>query len=308
MRNEQNNMMLTIFLIAMISIGWGLAFISLAILLKAMAPIQVLAARWSITALILLVPVLTGRIRIDLRKGRNTAFLLLTGLFEPCAYSILEAYGIKMTSASTSAIFVASIPSMTLILGILFFRNKASLKQVASLAITFIGVVIATFLSPAFALGGTKAGMICMTFGVIAASMYSLSSRRASEEFDAASITAVMAFEGAILFNIIALVRGHGIDTFTVPFGSGVLTGHLLFLSIFCAFGSYFCFNRLLQYVDAALANNIVGSLSTIIGVAAGIIFMGDLWGWYTVVGLAVTLVGVWLSTMLMKDAVEDGG
>ena len=77
---------------------------------------------------------------------------------------------------------------------------------------------------------------------------------------------------------------------------------NLLFLGVFCAFASYWCYNRLLHYADAALANNIVSSLSTVIGVAAGVIVLGDFWGWYTIVGLAITLAGVWLSTMRMKE------
>ena len=300
---HKNNYLLTIFLIAMVSIGWGVAFLSLAILLQHMAPMQVLAARWGMTALLFLGLIVAGKIRIDLKgKGRDTLFLFLTGLFEPCAYSILEAYGIKMTSASVSAIFVATIPCMTLILGILFFRHKADLKLVVSLLITFAGVVIATFFSPAFSAGGTRLGMLCMFFGVIAASMYSLSSKRASAGFDASTVTAVMAFEGAILFNIIALCQGHGLDTFIIPFTDWALLANLLFLGVFCAFASYFCYNKLLQYTEPALSNNIVSSLSTVIGVVTGIAFMGDLWGWYTVIGLAITLAGVWLSTMRMKE------
>ena len=300
---RENKLLLTIFLIAMVSIGWGVAFLSLAILLQHMAPMQVLAARWGITALLFLGLIVAGKIHIDLKgKGRDTLFLFLTGLFEPCAYSILEAYGIKMTSASVSAIFVATIPCMTLILGILLFRHKADLKLVVSLLITFAGVVIATFFSPAFSAGGTRLGMLCMFFGVIAASMYSLSSKRASARFDAATVTAVMAFEGAILFNIIALCQGHRLETFTIFFTDWTLMINLLFLGVFCAFASYWCYNRLLHYADAALANNIVSSLSTVIGVAAGVIVLGDFWGWYTIVGLAITLAGVWLSTMRMKE------
>ena len=184
----------SLFLIAIISIGWGVAFLSLAILLEKMAPMQVLAARWTITALLFLVLIAMGKVRFRVRgQGRNTAFLFLAGLFEPCAYSICEAYGIKLTSASTSAIFVASIPSMTLILGILLFHHRANLKLVLSLLITFVGVIIATFFSPTFSMGGTRTGMLCMTLGVIAASMYSLSSKKASESFDAASVTAAPA-------------------------------------------------------------------------------------------------------------------
>ena len=219
---RDNKLLFTIFLIAMVSIGWGVAFLSLAILLKHMAPMQVLAARWSLTALLFLCLIIFGKVRIDLSSfkgnGRDALFLFLAGLFEPCAYSILEAYGIKMTSASISAIFVATIPCMTLILGIVLFKNKADAKLVASLLITFVGVVFATFFSPAFSVGGTRIGMVCMFFGVIAASMYSLSSKRASARFDAATVTAVMAFEGAILFNIIAFCQGHRLETFTIFF------------------------------------------------------------------------------------------
>ena len=303
---RDNKLLFTIFLIAMVSIGWGVAFLSLAILLKHMAPMQVLAARWSLTALLFLCLILFGKVRIDLSSfkgnGRDALFLFLAGLFEPCAYSILEAYGIKMTSASISAIFVATIPCMTLILGIVLFKNKADAKLVASLLITFVGVVFATFFSPAFSVGGTRIGMVIMFFGVIAASMYSLSSKRASSRFDAATVTAVMAFEGAILFNIIAFCQGHRLETFTIFFTDWTLTINLLFLGVFCAFASYWCYNRLLHYADAALANNIVSSLSTVIGVAAGVIVLGDFWGWYTIVGLAITLAGVWLSTMRMKE------
>lgn len=291
-----------IFLIAMVSIGWGIAFISLATLLQHMAPMQLLAARWGITAFLFLILIVTGRIRIRLRGKRNLVFLFLTGLFEPCAYSILEAYGVKMTSASISAIFVATIPSMTLILGILLFRHRADWKLVLSLMVTFLGVAVATIFSPMFSIGGTRAGMVCMMLGVIAASMYSLSSKKASADFDASTVTAVMAFEGAILFNIIALCQGYRLDTYLLLFSDWRIMAHMLFLAVFCAFASYVCYNRLLQYVEPALGNNIVSSLSTVIGVVAGILIMGDIWGWYTVLGLAITLAGVWLSSMRMRE------
>ena len=77
---------------------------------------------------------------------------------------------------------------------------------------------------------------------------------------------------------------------------------NMLFLAVFCAFASYVCYNKMLNYVEPALGNNIVSSLSTIIGVVAGIIVMGDLWGWYTIIGMTITLAGVWISSMRMKE------
>ncbi len=299
--NGNKNMPLTIFLIVMVSLGWGLSFLFLALLLQEMAPPQMLAVRWSLMALEFLVLILIGKIRFQL-KGKKVIYLLLPGLCEPCAYCILEAYGIKMTSASVSAIFVATIPCMTLLMGILLFHKKADLRILGGILVAFLGVVIATVFSPTFSLGGTKLGMLCMILAIIACSLYSLTSAQASADFDAMTVTAAMAFEGAIFFDIICLGQGYGLKTFLLLFASWKVLICFLFLAIFCAFASYICYNRLMSYVEPALGNNIVGSLSTVIGVVAGIVVVGDTWGWYTVVGMLVTLVGVWMSGMRIKE------
>lgn len=301
MQTENKNILITIYLIAMVSIGWGLSFPFLALLLKVMAPAQMLAVRWSYMAIMFLLLILTGKVRLDL-KGKNVLFLLLPGLCEPCAYSILEAYGIKLTSASVSAIFVATVPCMTLVLGILFFHKKGDRKLVTGIIAAFLGVTIATVFSPAFSLGGTRIGAVLMTLAVIAASLYALTSSRAGEDFDALSITAVMTFEGALFFDILCFFQGYGPGTFLLPFHDAKTLFCVLFLVIFCAYASYVCYNRLVSLIDPALATNMTGSLSTVIGVVAGILLAGDSWGWYTVVGMLITLVGVWLSGMRMKE------
>ena len=54
--------------------------------------------------------------------------------------------------------------------------------------------------------------------------------------------------------------------------------------------------------MDVALANNMTSSLVTVIGVAAGIFIAGDPGGLYTVIGLAMTVVGVWLSSQAQEE------
>ncbi len=302
MANASTNMSYTktIFLFAMVSLGWGLSFLAIAILLEAMAPAQMLAARWSMMAVLFLVLILMGKIPLQL-KGKNLFFLFLTGLCEPCAYCILEAYGIKMTSASVSAIFVATIPCMTLVLGALLFHLKVNRTVLAGIILAFLGVVLATVCSPAFSLGGTRIGMVCMAAAVVAASMYTLSSSRASADFDPLSVTAVMCMEGAVFFDIVCFCQGYGFQTFLIPFTDGKLLFCMLFLVLFCAYASYVCYNRLVSYVDPALAANVSSSLSTVIGVVAGILVTHDTWGWYTIVGMALAIAGVWISGRRMQ-------
>ena len=303
MNSDNKKVLLTVFLVAMVSCGWGFSFLAIALLVKVMEPFQLLAVRWALTGLVFLVLILIGKIKVKLDfSKKSTFFLICTGLFEPCAYDILETYGIKLSSPSVSAIFVATIPCMTLILGMLFFKHKTDFRLTISLIITFVGVAIATLFSPGFSTGGTRLGMLLMILAVIVASLYSLFSKSASEDYDATSITTVMALESAIIFNIIALVKGYGLNTYTIPFENTASLLSLLFLSFFCAFASYFCYNKLLSFSAPALANNIVSSLSTILGVVTGILITNDAWGWYTIVGLLITLAGVWMSSRRMSE------
>ena len=300
-QNADKNMLTTIYLITIVSIGWGLSFPALALLLEVMSPMQMLAVRWSFMAVMFLFLILIGKVKLSL-KGKPLFPLILPGLFEPCAYCILEAYGLKLTSASVDAIFVATIPCMTLVLGILFYHKKGNRKLVLGIFLTVLGVAVATAFSPEFSFSGTRIGMILMLLSVVAASLYALSSSRAGEDFDAASITAVMAFEGAVFFDILCFCQGNGPGIFLIPFTSTKALFCILYLVIFSAYASYACYNRLVSLIEPALAANMTGSISTILGVAAGVLLTGDSWGWYTVVGVIITLAGVWISGMRLKE------
>ena len=60
---QHKNISELIILVAMVSVGWGVAFVSLAKLLQVLPPMHLLAARWGITAALFLLLILTKRIR-----------------------------------------------------------------------------------------------------------------------------------------------------------------------------------------------------------------------------------------------------
>ncbi len=298
---NKKSTLLIVALVVLVALGGGLSFLSLALLLRVMAPMEMLAVRWTYAALLFLFLALIGKVDIRL-KGKSPWFLLLAGLAEPCAYAIFEAYGIKLTSTSMSAIFIATCPTATLIMGLLFFKRKTDIKTVLSIAVAFIGVAIATVFSPTFSMSGTKIGILCMFMAVLTAGIYSHSSAKASENFSPTTVTAYMAFEAAIFFDIICLFQGYSPRSLLLPFTDWNVMVNILFLSGFCSFAFYYCYNKLLSMVDTALASNASGSLITVVGVLAGILVAGDTWGWYTIVGMIVTLTGVWLSTRRMSE------
>ena len=203
-------------LILMISLFWGLSFVALNFAMKRMDPMQILASRWTIAAILFGVLVYREKIRINIHSDRFV-YVLLAGLMQPCLYSIFEIYGLKYTSPSISSIFIATIPTASLGLGLLLFHKKTGTKGILSIILAFTGVIICTIFTPTFSIYGDMRGYAYMMFAVMIGACYGFFSNHASKEYGALEITACMAFLGCLEFNVICFARGQFLGSFTIP-------------------------------------------------------------------------------------------
>lgn len=292
---------LAYLLTAMTALFWGLSFVVLNKALDYVDEFQVLALRWTLASLLFGGLIVFRVIRIDLRQP-EWKYLVLTGILEPGIYSVFEIFGLSHTSPSVSSIFIATIPTMTLLMEAVIWRARLSKRSVGSILLAFFGVMVFTVFSPAFQLGGSMRGYVYMMGAVVAGAVYTFASKAASRAYGPLEITAVMAFVGTIVFNLVCLLRGHGMDTYTICLSNGKLLAAILFLGICCSSLCYIAFNKIIAHIDAAMANNLVGNLTTAVGVAGGILFNRDPAGWFTVVGMLLTLVGVWMSSREVED------
>lgn len=287
-----------IFFVLMTGTFWGLSFLGTSLLIKnGIDPIQIQVWRWMIASLCFIIMIALGKLRINFRK-KSFKLLVLTGLFQPCIYMILENYGVKLTSASVGSIFVAIIPCAVLVINTIFFGRKTSARGKLSIFLAIAGVAIATMLSPAFSAGGNGLGYLLMLGAVLAGALYScFSSLAGSDEYKPMEVTAMMAFEGAIFFNILNVAMGYGVDTFIDVATNPALLGGVVFLGACCSAICYLLMNNVPSIMDPAVGNNIITAWTTIVGALAGIFIGGDPGGWYTAVGLSLTVVGVWFAS-----------
>ena len=283
-------------LVIIISTFWGLSFLATRILINYLEPYQIQAARWLVASIVFLLLMISGKLSINYKKP-GFKYVLLLGVLEPCMYMSFETYGIAMTSASSGAIFVATIPSAVLLLNFFLFKKKLKIKGVLGILIAFSGVVICTVFKPEFSLDRGSLGYVVLLCAIFSGAMYSIVSSRLADRFKPLELTAVMAFMGTIYFGIMNFVLGYGMNTYTVYFTDRKLLFCIVFLGVCCSVICYFAFNRILRLVDPATGNNLSTSMTTIVGVLAGIIFVGDNWGIYTIIGLVMTLIGVILSS-----------
>ncbi len=288
-----------LFLYGMIpvcSLCWGFSFLGIKVTLDKLDPVQLLAMRWTIAALVFMILALFKVVKINI-KGKSLKWVILTGLLQPCIYSLFETTGVKLTTASESSIFIATIPLMVLILGELFFHRQTSTRTKISIFVALVGVIICVAFSPAFSLGGKGTGYLMLIGAIITGALYSYASSKSSEAFSAVETTFVMAIISCIFFNSLSFAMGYGVSGYVACATDMSLLGGVLFLGLCCSVLCYLIFNYVLAKLPTVIATNLVSNGTTAIGVLAGCLMGGDPFGWYTVVGVGLTITGICMSS-----------
>ncbi len=234
-------------------------------------------------------------------KGKNIKLLALAVLMQPCIYAILEAWGINLTTSSESSIFIAVVPLMVVLESFVFFKQKVSLRTGLGIIIGFAGVVTSIAFAPEFSTGGKLTGYLCLLGAVTVGALYTLLSNRLGKDFSTMETSFGLAIAGGLFFNVLSLIQGNGLHPYKVFLAGGQTMWAVIYLGVGCSFVAYIIFNYTLSRLKADLATCIQTNSITVVGVAAGIIFGGDNWGWYTILGMLMTITGIVIASRDVK-------
>ena len=284
------------------SIFFGLTFLGSKIALTQLDPIQVLACRWAVCLVIYLVLAAMKIIKVDF-KGKSVKWLLLLALAQPCASQIFETIGIDMTTASESAIIYAMIPIMVALITVIFLKQKIRKQVAGGMLLAFAGIVVSTVLAEDFSVGGKLLGYVILVIAVIFAAVYTVLSERLSDDFTATERSFAIAVIGFTWFNLIMLGQGSGLEAYSICFRHPEVGLAVVFLGAAGSFAAYFMFNYAVSHIPAAQTSTINTNLLSLTGVVAGILVQGDSFGWYTVVGMVMIVVGVVIANMTGREA-----
>src|ERR1035437_973395 len=186
----------TVIVLSMIF--WGMSFIWSTIVFRYLEPITTVFFR-----LILSSGILFGGLKLfnKLEKVKKEHYKLffLSALFNPFLYFIGENFGLKYSSATISAVIIATIPVFSPIAAFFFLKERLSMLNVAGLFLSFVGV-LAMLVNKDLSLNAAPVGMICLGFAVVAAIIYSLLLKRLAFHYSAFMVIAVQNLIGAILF------------------------------------------------------------------------------------------------------------
>lgn len=282
----------TVYLTAIIcSVFFGMTFLGAKIALEQLDAIQVLACRWTLAFVLFAIAVLLGCIKVDYRK-KPIWMVAGMALIQPCINTICETCGVDMTTTSESAIMYAMIPMAVVLISRVFLKQRIRPLVGIGIVVSFLGVFIAiAFGGDGF--GGNILGHLVLLGMVITGALFIIVSGKISDKFNAMERTFMMAALATVWFNGLNMARGKGFDGFVICFQDMKTGLAILFLGAIGSFVCYILLNYIVGKMPAAQASSIQVNITSLTGVVTGIIFQGDPFGWYTVVGMVMIIAGV---------------
>ncbi len=202
-----------IFKLAAVLTLWALSFILNEVALRTVQPAAVVAGRWSVTAVLVLLLLarrrqmgaFTAALRVDL-----PAFFLLS-LFGVTLLYGLQITGQARTSAVNTGLLANTVPVFTALLAAFFLHQRLRLAGWAGIVLAMIGAwVVSTGglrldVNPATALGD---GLVLLSS--LAAALYFVFGSRLLRGYPALMVTAAAATLGALTLLPVALLAGRG--------------------------------------------------------------------------------------------------
>ncbi|MBQ4468343.1 MAG: DMT family transporter [Firmicutes bacterium] len=275
-----------------VALVWGLSFLVTKEALSALETTEVLAVRWGISMVFFIILAVTKVIKVDY-SGKKLKGLLLLVLCQPCTYSILECTGIDRTTATESSIMIAAVPIIVVLENMIFLKQLPGKKAILGVLIGFTGVVLCILPGATDSTSSQIIGYLCLLGAITVGGLYNIGTGILSERFSILEISCAMAVGGGIYFNIVSLAVGNGLHPYKVLFSSGTIIGQLLFLGLGCGVLCYAMYNYNLSKFPSTIAACIQTNSINVVGVVAGILILHEPWGWYTVIGLILTITGI---------------
>lgn len=285
---------------------FGFSFLFTKEALGLVSPFELLAFRFTAAFLSLSILRIAGIIKINLR-GKNIKKLLLLALFQPGIYFICETIGISYTTSSEAGMMIALIPVAVTILAAVILNEKPGFLQLIFVILSVVGVFVIILNRGSAQIAANHLGLLLLAGAVIAAGFYNIISRQLSLEFKPVEITYVMMGFGAVVFNLITITRKDFavLSYFQLLLNKDILIS-VVYLGIFSSVVAFFMMNYTLSKITAAEAV-VFANLTTVVSIAAGVIFRNEPFFKLQIVGAVLIIVGVWGTNYFAKTVVEKG-
>ncbi len=272
---------------------FGFSFMASKVALRYASPFQMVGIRYGIAAVMLILLWAAGVIKVRL-TAKQLWMVIPIAVLQPVIYAIGETYGVAYTSSSMAGTVTASVPVMTAFLAAILIKEKLNARQIMFVVLSFLGIILISVFSLTLESTNMALGLLFLGMAVVAASMYHVLARKATQVVSPTSVTFVMVVFSGVVFSGIGLwesaIKGYD---YLAPFAETEFIIAILFLSVFTVNVALFLMTYTVTHIPAS-QNAMFANLVTVIAIIAGAVFLKEQILLYQIIGSVMIIAGVW--------------
>ncbi|KOP80963.1 hypothetical protein AMS59_00500 [Lysinibacillus sp. FJAT-14745] len=274
-------------LLLLISCIWGSQFFFVALVTNDVGAVTLSLLKAIIGALCLSFISLVFK-----REKSSTDFKLYVGIafFEVVLPFILIAQGQKYVSSSIASMLIATVPIITLILFVLFFKMKVSQFQFFSIFLGFLGIVILSWPTQVMDGSGTVFGNVLLLLAAISFALSLILMEKLDNRSPVIHMRNVLWISTIILLPLAFIFeRPLHLDI------DGLQMATIVILGIFHAGIVYMLYNLLIKK-EGALFASFSNYIVPVVGVLMGYFILNESLALQHIVGIFIILCALLLS------------
>lgn len=251
--------------------------------------------RWALAAVILL-PVGWGRLGADWRVVRGHLPLVLAmALLSAAMFQSMTYIGLHSTEAVNALLVSATMPLFMVIIAGVVLRERFSLRQLAGIGVSFLGVAyIIARGEPARLLAlHLNVGDIWILAALVVWGLYSVLLKFKPADLSAVGLTFFIALFGALF--ILPLHLWEVSRGLTVPFTAAGI-GSVAYTGVFASVVALLSYNAAVARIGPSRAVFFL-HLMPVFGPGLAVVFLGETLARYHLIGFPVALAGVLWAT-----------
>jgi drug/metabolite transporter (DMT)-like permease len=286
---EEKTLKLYYFATILAVVLWGASFIATKIAYQTYAPIQLGAARILLAAIFFRLIRAVKKDRESIQR-EDLPKVILSGFLGTTLYFTLQNIGVEMTSASNSALIVASFPAMTMLLEYVIYRTRPTLKKLTGIVLSVSGVAILSQISPDGSDSAIWGNLLMVGAGVVWA-FYNFLTRSVVGRYSSMTLTYHQMLSGFVFFIPFVLLEG---SEWKLP--NPATAGALLYLGVGCSLIAFLLYNLGLRKLSASASVSML-NLVPVVGLILSVIVLKESISIVQLFGGAVVVAGVTLSS-----------
>lgn len=288
--------------IIFVMIIWGLSFLSIKVAIQALAPMSLALSRFIIASGILII-ILKIREPGTVLAGKDLPRMAVSGIVGITVYFFFENNGIKMTTASTASIIIASIPVLTVLADYIFCGSRLTFAKISGVVLSFWGVYLIvrdsgqlSFKSEYFI------GNMMMLGAAVAWVVYSLVTRPLGGKYSRLAITTYQTLLGTL-----AILPFTFFESNNWSMVNGKVIANIVFLGVFCSALGYYVYVYAIGELGVSVSSLFINMIP-VVTVIASYFILGEKITPAQLIGGGVIILAVYLAELDFKAVFGDVG